>query len=119
MQQEFIKIRHWDSQIQELALTYPIDLTHMRNEIDKAKTAISQNYHVTFDYYLEQISVCEKWQKEADMLLDNRGTQEESHRLIKLVEEDPEGDLKLIDIDLYARVKAYCFSKIFDFSDRP
>ena len=30
-----------------------------------------------------------------------------------MVEDDPEGDLKLIDIDLYARVKAYAFATLF------
>ena len=67
---------------------------------------------------MEQIQISEKWCKEGEALIEEKGTQEEAYRLIKLVENDVDGDLKLIDLDLYARVKAYCFSKIFDFSNR-
>lgn len=33
--------------------------------------------------------------------------------MIQKVEEDPEGDYKIIDIDLYARIKAHCFTRVF------
>ena len=80
-----------------------------------AKKEIAVNYHVTFNYYLEQISKCDNWCKEAESLLESNGTQAKALELITTVENDPEGDMKLIDVCLYERVKAHCFSKIFDF----
>jgi len=46
----------------------------MKAEISKAKTEIAENYHVTFDFYLEQILVCEGWMQEAEDFLEKRGT---------------------------------------------
>ena len=86
----------------------------MRAMIEKAKEVIAQNYHVTFDYYLEQIKTCETWCTKAEKLLSDKGTQAEALELIEKVMVDPEGDMKLIDLDLYARVKAYAFAKIFE-----
>lgn len=86
----------------------------MRAEIEKSKAEIAENYHVTFDYYLEQINICENWCKEAEALIESKGSQDEALRLINKILEDPEGDMKLVDMDLFGRVKAYAFSKIFD-----
>lgn len=47
----------------------------MREEIENAKKVIAENYHTTFDYYLEQISKCETWCNNANKLFDVRGTQ--------------------------------------------
>ena len=120
VKQEFVKIKEWDGKIQALASTYPVDLVEMRTEIEKAKKVIPENYHTTFDYYLEQINTCEKWTSQADTLLESeegKGSQEEALKLIKQVEDDREGDMKLINLDLYARVKAFAFSKIFELND--
>ena len=120
VKQEFVTIKEWDGKIQALAGTYPVDLVEMRSEIEKAKKVIPENYHTTFEYYLEQIKTCESWTSQAEALLESehgQGSQEEALKLIKQVEDDPEGDMKLINLDLYARVKAFAFSKIFELND--
>ena len=64
VQDEFVKIKRWDAQIMAYKQMFPVDLKLMRAEINKAKKEIPKNYHVTFDYYLEQIETCEQWGKE-------------------------------------------------------
>lgn len=118
VQDMFVKVKQWDAQIAALTKSYPVDLTNMRAEIEKAKAAVPKDFHISFEHYLEQIKSCEKWISDANELVENKGTQEEAHRLIQLVENDTEGEFKMIDLDLYARVKAYCFAKIFDFSNK-
>lgn len=52
--------------------------------------------------------------QEVETLLEKQGTQADGLQLIKKVEEDTEGNMGLINLDLHARLKAYCFSKIFE-----
>ena len=71
---EFTEIKQWDAKIQALASHYPVNLAEMRSEIERAKQAIAENYHTTFDYYLEQINTCESWIAAAERLLADNGT---------------------------------------------
>ena len=46
----------------------------MRERIEKSKLEIPENYHVTFDYYLEQITLCEDWNRDTEKHMEDKGS---------------------------------------------